>query len=302
MDLRRLKFFVTVADGLNVSRAAEVLNISQSALSRQIQNLEWDLGFQLFDRVGKRLVLTVEGERLLPKAAKLLEDAQSFSLLGRSLAVGQIGFIRIGATPQTIASLLSEALADFSKMYPGIEVTLVEGTNETLLDAIEKGAVHLVVAALPANHDLAGRELFYSHLLALLPPNDPRSALSLLPIQRLAESPVLTLSRGFMTRQLFDEACTAGGVRPRIFLESASPHTLVALAQKGHGVAVLSSSASVRPQMDKAIQVVFNDRPIGRMVSAIWNPKRHQPAGFSDLIDIMKYCAANRKGTREPSA
>jgi hypothetical protein len=54
--------------------------------------------------------------------------------------------------------------------------------------------------------------------------------------------------------------------------------------------------------MDKAVQLVFNDRPIGRMVSAIWNPKRHQPAGFSDLIDIMKYCAANRKGIREPHA
>jgi DNA-binding transcriptional LysR family regulator len=291
MYLRQLKFFVTVADGLNVSRAAEVLNISQSALSRQIQGLELDLGFRLFDRVGKRLVLTGEGERLLPRAAKLLEDAQAFSLLGQSLAGGEIGFLRIGATPQTIASLVSRALVRFRRIYPGIEITLIEGTNETLLDSIEKGTVHLVIAALPAKHDLAGRELFYSHLLALLPAGDPRSARRVLPVEALADSPILTLSRGFMTRQIFDEACAAAGVRPRFFLESASPHTLVALAQKGHGVAVLSSSASVRPQMDRAVRLVLNDRPIGRMVSAIWNPKRHQPAGFTDLIEILKDCA-----------
>jgi DNA-binding transcriptional LysR family regulator len=91
-----------------------------------------------------------------------------------------------------------------------------------------------------------------------------------------------------MTRQLFDEVCAAAGLRPRIFLESTSPHTLIALAQNGHGIPVLSSSASVRPQMDRAVQLVFNGRPIGRMVSAIWNPKRHQPAGFNDLIEILK--------------
>ena len=291
MDLRQLKFFVTVADGLNVSRAAGVLNISQSALSRQIQALESRFGCRLFDRVGKRLVLTGEGERLLPQAAKLLEDAQALKVLGRSLAQGQVGFLRIGATPQTIASLLSRALVKFRRIYPGIEVTLVEGTNETLLDAIEKGSVHLAIAAPHANHFLARAELFNSHLLALMPARGRQAARKTVPIEALADKPILTLTRGFMTRQIFDEACMSAGLRPRIFLESASPHTLIALARKGHGIPVLSSSASVRPQMDRALQLVFNDRPIGRMVSAVWNPKRHQPAGFADLIQILKDCA-----------
>ena len=68
-DLRQLRFFVTVAELMNVSRAAEALNISQSALSRQLQALEEEIGLRLFDRVGKRLVLTAEGEEMLPRVA-----------------------------------------------------------------------------------------------------------------------------------------------------------------------------------------------------------------------------------------
>jgi DNA-binding transcriptional LysR family regulator len=79
IDLKALRAFVVIGERLNMTRAAEVLHISQSALSRQIQGLEHNLGIRLFDRIGKRLVLTAEGDDLLPRAAALIDQAQNLS-------------------------------------------------------------------------------------------------------------------------------------------------------------------------------------------------------------------------------
>jgi DNA-binding transcriptional LysR family regulator len=95
-----------------------------------------------------------------------------------------------------------------------------------------------------------------------------------------------------MTRELFDQSCSAAGIRPRIFLESDSPHTLIALAQEGHGIAVLSSSASIRLQMDGAVPLTVARRPIRRMVSVVWHPDRHRPPGFARLLDLLSEHAA----------
>lgn len=302
IDLRQLRYFIAVADGLNVSRAAGILNISQSALSRQIQDLENQLGFALFERIGKRLVLTGEGERLLPRACNLLEEAAAFTALGDSMAAGHIGFLRIAASPQTIASLISPVLMSFRQRYPGIEITLVEGANESLLELIRKGAVHLVVASPSDGHDLSCQDLFDARLLALMPRDDPRSALPSMPVCEIANDPLLVLDRGFMTRELFDRSCTAAGIRPRIFLESSSPYTLIALAREGHGTAILSSSASSGLTEDRVVPLTLEGRPIRQMVSAVWNPKRHQPPGFSYLLELLAHQAAERLVTKSLSS
>lgn len=292
LDLRRLHFFVTVAECLNMSRAAEMLNISQSALSRQIQTLEAEIGVQLFDRIGKRLVMTVEGEHLLVSAASLIEQAIALSSRAQSMARAQIGLIRIGATPQTITSLLSRALITFRARHPGIEVTLKEGSNDVLLEMVERGSIHVALAALPLRHDLSGEDLFLAQLLVFPPPNDPRARAATLSIEQIASDPLLLLRRGFMTRDLFDRSCLRKRLRPRILLESDSPHALIALAQAGHGLAVLSSSAAIRPDMDRAIPLTLGGRAITQMVSVVWNPNRHRPPALPFLLETLKEHAA----------
>ncbi len=287
-DLRRLQFFVTVAEMMNVSRAAEVLHISQSALSRQVQGLEEEIGVQLFDRVGKRLVLTVEGEELLPRAARLLEQAAALSARTNAVARGQIGHLRIGATPQTIASLFAPALAAFRASHPGVDVTLMEGHNEALIEMVDRGTVHLSVASPSEPHHFAGEPLFVAELLTFLPPGDPRIGTASLPIESLANDPLLLLRRGFMTRDLFETSCQRIGFRPRVVLESDSPHTLVALVEAGHGLAVLSSSAALGTRSGPPVPLTLNGAPIRRLVSAIWNPARHRPAALPFFIQHLK--------------
>src|SRR5205809_1114004 len=98
MNFKHLRAFVTIADASGFARAANRLNLSQPALSRQIHKLEVDLSVRLFDRVGRRVQLTSEGEELLRRSRRLLAEADSLSERARMLKAGETGILRVGAT------------------------------------------------------------------------------------------------------------------------------------------------------------------------------------------------------------
>jgi DNA-binding transcriptional LysR family regulator len=118
MNLRRLRTFVAIADNGGFARAAARLNVTQSAASRQILALETELEVRLFDRIGRRVHLTLEGEDLLVRSRRLLSDAASLSERARALKGGQTGTLRVGATPHVIETLLSEFLIQYRRRYP----------------------------------------------------------------------------------------------------------------------------------------------------------------------------------------
>jgi len=111
MDLRRLRTFVAVADNGSVSNAAKVLHITQPALSRQIRDLQEELGLRLFDRVGRQLVLTSEGEQLLIDCRGLLGHASALRDRAHSLGRGDAGVLKVAASPVQIEAVGPEAMA-----------------------------------------------------------------------------------------------------------------------------------------------------------------------------------------------
>ena len=106
MELRHLRYFVSVAEAASVSKAALRVHISQPALSRQLHDLERELGVRLFARVGRGIRLTAEGEDLLARTRDVLTRAESLGARARALAGGSIGVLRVGATPQVIQNIL----------------------------------------------------------------------------------------------------------------------------------------------------------------------------------------------------
>src|SRR5262249_43627805 len=124
--LRHLRAFVTIVDAGGFGRAGGRLNISQPALSRQIRALEIALDVQLFDRIGRRVQLTSEGEDLLQRARRLLTEVESLGERARALKSGQTGVLRLGASPQVIETLLADFLPRYRRRHPGVEVRLVE--------------------------------------------------------------------------------------------------------------------------------------------------------------------------------
>jgi LysR family cyn operon transcriptional activator len=285
MDLRQLRYFVAVAELASFSRAAEQLHITQPALSRQIKELETELRLRLFDRLGRHIALTAAGKEVLTRSQALLNEASHLNALATELAGGSRGMIRLGATPQTLESLVSRLLARYRRLRPDVEVALVEDGAASLLSQVEGGLIHLAIAGLPGDTPLMGRVLFPLGVLAVLPQSHPLRSQKTLDVTDLANQPLLLLRKSFMTRQLFDGACQVAHLRPRILLESGSPHSLLALAADGHGIAVIPSTVRLLGVHLPVRPLHQEGRQLGLWMSIIWDPRRYLPPAAQLLVE-----------------
>ena len=243
MNLRYLRTFVGIAEAGTMARAGARLNVSQPAASRQILALEAELGVRLFDRIGRRLRLSSEGEDLLRQSRRLLMEAELLNERARTLKGGHTGILRVGATPMVIENTLSPFLSQYRLRHPGVEVHFVEDGGLRLPGRLEHGDVHL--ALIVPDDRFRNRLLYPVHNLAVLPSKHPLSRRRVLDVGDLADQPLLLLHRSFGSREWFEAACNIAHIRPRVLLESAAPHTLIALTGAGYGVAVVPSTVRV---------------------------------------------------------
>jgi LysR family cyn operon transcriptional activator len=273
MNLRHLRAFALIADTGSFARAALRLHLSQPALSRQIHALEAELGLSLFDRMGRRSHLTAEGEDLLRRSRRLLAEADSLGEHARSLKAGDTGILRIGATPQAIENVMAPFLVQYRRRHPGVEVHLVEDGGARLPGRLERGEVHLTMMP-GGSARFVGRLLFPMHVIAALPPAHRLARRSLIEIRELDDAPLLLPQRGFGSREWFDIACDSAQIRPRVLLESAAPHTLVALAAADYAIAILPSNVRLPRDDVRARPLVHRGVPIGRWACMAWDPRR----------------------------
>ena len=295
MNLRHLRAFVNIADAGGFARAANRMNLSQPALSRQIRALETELGVSLFDRLGRRVQLTSEGEDLLRRGRRLLTEADSLGERARLLRAGETGILRVGATPQVIENMLANFLTQYRRRHPAVEVHLVEDGGVRLPSRLERGDVHL--AFTPASGRFASRLLYPMHVLAALPPAHRLGRRATLEIAELAEEPLLLLRRDFGSREWFDAACSIAHVQPRVLLESSAPHTLIALAATGYGIAIVPSNAQVPRGAVRAMPLVHRGASVGRWAIIAWDPQRFlAPYAEHFVKEIVAYCRRDYPG------
>jgi LysR family cyn operon transcriptional activator len=296
MNLRHLRAFAAIVDTGGFARAAVRLHLSQPALSRQIHALEAELGVPLFDRIGRRVRLTSEGEDLLRRGRRLLAEAESLGERARSLKSGETGILRVGATPQVIENLLAEFLIEYRQRHPGVEVHLVEDGGVRLSARLERGDVHLMLAG-PVDARFQTRLLYPMHALAVVPAKHALSRRAVLEITALADEPLLLLGRDFASRQWFDAACHIAHIQPRMLLESVAPHTVVALAATGYGIAIVPSNAQVPRDVVRALPLVHRGASIGRWASVSWDPQRFRaPYAEHFVEEIVAYCRRDYPG------
>jgi LysR family cyn operon transcriptional activator len=286
MNLRALRTFVTTAEVGGLGRACVRLNISQPAASRHIHALEYELGVVLFERVGRGLKLTSEGENLLRRSRRLLDDASSLFEHARTLKGGQTGTLKIAATPQVIAGVLAEFLPLHQKRHAGVEIQLVEGGGASQPMRLERGEVHLAIMP-SGNQSFQGRLLYPVHALAVFRKDSQLTSRRVLEVASLANEPILLLHRDFGSREWFDAACTIANLRPHVRLESAAPQTLIKLAAAGYGVAVVPSTADIQNETVLALPLVHNGMPLGRWSRIAWNPQRMLPPYAKRFADEL---------------
>jgi LysR family nitrogen assimilation transcriptional regulator len=277
MELRHLRYFVTVAEELSVSKAAARLHVSQPALSRQVRDLEAELELALFDRVGRHIELTAHGEDLLGRCREALAQAVAVQDRARALRGGRVGLLRVGATPQLTQSLLAAFLARYRRFQPGIEVRLTEEGGVRLLELVEEGALHLAVTGVIGGPHLESRPLFPIRVLAVRAARSGRRRRTI-DVKELASAPLLLPRRDFGTRQIFDAACRIARIRTRVVMESGDLHSLVALAAAGHGVAVVP----------EVLPILVSQKSLGLWGGVAWDSRRSLPVHAAGFVEELK--------------
>src|SRR5260370_21563031 len=286
MNLRQLQTLITVADAGGFASAAGRLHLSQPAASRQIQALEAELGVLLFDRIGRGLQLKTEGEDIVRRARRLLQEADSLRDRADALKGGLTGTLRVGASPQHIETVLAPFVTRFRRKHPGIQVHFVEDGGARISDRLAQGDVQIVLTT-------AGNELFFSRLLypsyvlAVVAPSHRLWRRGSVDVSELADEPLLLLHRGFGSRGWFHPPSHHADVRPPIVLESAAPHTLMALAANGEGVESVPSNVSIPRKGVKAMSVTYRGAPIGRWVLVAWDRRRFFPSFAQHFVNKL---------------
>jgi DNA-binding transcriptional LysR family regulator len=291
MDLRRLRTFVTVAEQGTVSKAALCLHISQPGLSRQIQELQQELGLRLFDRVGRRLVLTAEGEQLLGSCRNLLGNVSSFSEQAELLKRGDSGTLRVAASSTQIETVMSTFLPRYAERYPKVTVMLVETAGADTLAMLERGEIHLGIGLLDAVQADDRQFAIYPvpplELIAACHPSFPLERGSAIDISRIARHPLLLSDTSFSARKTFDAVCRIAQLRPNILMESHSQHTKLALAEAGLGIAVIASIVQTHRYTLRTVRITYERKPILNPVAVVWNKRRVLPRYAQEFCELL---------------
>lgn len=247
MNMKQLQYVIALSKTLSFSQVADRLGISQPALSKQIQNLENELGIKLFDRKHNPLALTPAGEYFVRNAKELLFMEEQMRKGLDRFQSGEYGRLTIGATPFRSFYLMPELVKKIRTRFPGIQVILREVSSAQLRKEAAEGKYDLAVVNLPVDTTLLNVIPLKPDVLVLAVHN---SMVGLMPqfsegeslevdFSQVKDLSFVTLSSGQELRQLFDGLCTAAGFYPNIAAEVNSITTAWAMARAGVGATLL---------------------------------------------------------------
>jgi LysR family cyn operon transcriptional activator len=261
MTFRQLQTFILIAETGSFARAEGRLRVSQPAASRQILALEGELGIPLFDRIGRRIKLTSEGEDLLRRGRRILQEVESFVERARVLKGGQAGTLRVGSSTFHVETLLADFLPRYRRRYPSVEIDLIEDGGARIPQRLERGDVHL--GLIQPNENYRMRPLGPTHVLALVSPKHRLAGKKVIEVTDLANESLLPLRRDFASRVSFDTACHIARIKPRVILENSAPYTLLALARTGNDVAIVPSNVRIPPASIRVLPILHRGASIG---------------------------------------
>lgn len=291
-----MKYFSEVAATQNLSRAAERLHRSQPALSRSIQELEADLGIRLFDRIGKRLVLTPSGRAIRERADILLENADRLLDQARLLASGKAAVLRIGGPLNFIECVLPDVLRIYGREHPEVEISLAPEGGTATLAALERGEIDVAVTRYVDKPLLKTRLGFPVYVLAAIPTKHRLARVGQLTVKELQAERLLAAPETSTSRMLFESACHESDVHPRFVLESHDYNSLVALAAADQGIAIIPSTARTNGRGVFVRPIFHQENVLATWVAIVWNRRRATPPHLQAFID----CAISQLKTNFP--
>src|SRR5712672_2335776 len=243
MELRRLRNFLAVGEALNFTKAAAQLRVRQPALSRQVQDLEEEIGVGLLRRSPRGVTLTAEGKLFLGEVRDLLKRADESVEKVRALARGEYGELHVGYAPSPTVEILPPALAAFQKSVPRVKVLLHDLASDELISGLQNGTLELAIMVPPAGDQAAGIQfevLRTYPLCVAMTAAHPFARLKSITLEMLAAEPLVGLRRKDYPEyyRILDRVFASVHAKPRIAVECDSASSLITEVEAGRGVAL----------------------------------------------------------------
>ena len=245
--------------GFNLTEVAQALHTSQPGVSRQIRELEDELGVDIFVRVGKRLTgLTPPGEVVLPIVERLLLDAANLRRVGEEFVAQETGRLSIAATHSQARYALPTVVRDFRALYPQVTLELHQGSPRQVAAMLLSGEADIGVAteALAQYEPLAALPCYrWTHSIVVPPGHELLAVEGPVTVQQLARFPIITYELGYTGRTHIDEAFEQVGLRPSVVLSAMDADVIKTYVELGMGVGIVASIA-FDPERDRTLRAL----------------------------------------------
>jgi DNA-binding transcriptional LysR family regulator len=252
MELRHLRYFVAVADALSFTKAAERLHLAQPSLTRQIKDLETEIGVRLFDRAGKQISLTQEGESFLLDARRLLADCAQSVLAVQRLSRGEAGQLNIGYVANVFHDLLPGTLGAFRKACPRTALNLFDMTPAEQYQALDEREIDLGFVCLgagPTGSDLQWSCVSHDVIMAVVAAGTPLAQKPKIDLEDLEPMFFVGMSEKAYpgSKAWLINACREAGFTPRILQDADREPAVISFVAAGLGVALLPKQTKRLP-------------------------------------------------------
>lgn len=289
MEIRQLRYLVTIVETGGFTRAAERVHVAQPGVSAQIRQLERELGQELFDRSGRAVRLTDAGEAVLPHARAALRALDALRDAADEMEGLVRGRVRLGMVTSCGVPDMPALLERFHRGHPGIDISLVEDNSHALMDQLREGSLDVALVAL-GMRDPEGLTLSVitdEELVAVVAHGEPLSKQDTIGLGVLVDHSLISMPVGSGMRGVLDELCTAAGVTPRIALEASNPRMLAELAARGLGVAIVPESTAREHEHDlHAVRIVRP--PVRGRLALAWRTDGQRSAAARALVDMIE--------------
>ncbi|MFC3882152.1 LysR family transcriptional regulator [Bacillus songklensis] len=271
MELRQLRYFMEVAKREHVSEAAEYLHVAQSAISRQIANLEAELGVDLFEREGRNVKLTPIGKLFLSHTVTAMKAIDYAKQQIDEYLDPERGTIKIGFPTSLASHLLPTVISAFKDKHPNVAFHLRQGSYKFLIDAVKSRDIDLAfLGPVPVNdHDIEGHILFTESISALLPTSHPLAERKSLRLSDLKNDSFVLFPEGFILHQIAVDACKQAGFTPNISSEGEDLDAIKGLVSAGMGVTLLPESTFYETTPRFTVKIPINIPDVKRTVGLI---------------------------------
>ena len=285
VSIKKLQLFEATARLGKLTKAANELALSQSAASQALKELEASLGYVLFERVGRDLVITENGLKTLPKVRQIADLLDSLTLANVDT---MSGVLRIVASATIATYLLPKLIANFVKLYPDVIPEIHIGNTQMVIDYLDKGKASIGLIEGPAAHkNLHIRLWQQDNLQIFCPPEHPLASKGIISLEQLQQQYWVLREQGSGTRAIFDTAIEQAGARLNLALELTRQDAIKESVKAGLGLGCLSQLIIADDLHNGSLVALQSPLNLSRRFALVTHKKSHHNALTQTFIDDL---------------